>query len=242
MLLPTYKILPSDPTTRHKNRQISLLKTIKTEGGIQENTYKRLYPTGARSPKYYGLPKVHKTGIPLRPIVSSVGSVSYETAKELSKILKPLVGSTPYSVRNTQDFIHSIQDVRLQDDECMVSYDVEALFTPVPVKPAIAIIQKKLEADKDLHLRTTMSPKQIISLLEFCLTNTYFTYQGKFYEQTDGIAMGSPMSPIVATSLWRIWKSKPWPHHHTNHHYGRDLWMIPSLSSRRPTKTLCCNT
>ena len=175
-----------------------MLKTIKTEGGIQENTYKKLYPTGASSPKYYGLPKVHKTGIPLRPIVFSVRSVSYETAKELSKILKPLVGSTSYSVRNTQDFIHSIQDVRLQDDECMVSYDVEALFTSVPVKPAIAIIQKKLEADKDLHLRTTMSPKQIISLLEFCLTNTYFTYQGKFYEQTDGIAMGSPMSPIVA--------------------------------------------
>ena len=92
----------------------------------------------------------------------------------------------------------SIQDVRLQDDEHMVSYDVEAWFTSVPVKPAIAFIQKKLEADKDLHLRTTMSPKQIISLLEFCLTNTYFTYQGKFYEQTDGIAIGSPMSPIVA--------------------------------------------
>ena len=194
----TYKILPSDPTTRHKNKLITLLKTIKTEDGIQENTYKRLYPTGASSPKYYGLPKVHKTGIPLRPIVSSVGSVSYETAKELSKILKPLVHNTPYSVRNTQDFIHSIQDVKLQDDECMVSYDVEALFTSVPVKTAIAIIQKKLETDKDLHLRTSMSPKQIISLLEFYLTNTYFTYQGKFYEQTDDTAMGSPISPIVA--------------------------------------------
>ena len=112
--------------------------------------------------------------------------------------MKPLVGNTPYSVQNTQDFIHSIQDIKLQDDECMVSYDVEALFTSVPVKPAITIIQKKLEADKDLHLRTKMSSKQIISLLEFCLTSTYFTYQGRFYEQTEGIAMGSPMSPIVA--------------------------------------------
>ena len=169
----TYKILPSDPTTRYKNKLIALLKSIKTEGGIQENTYRRLYPTGASSPKYYGLPKVHKTGIPLRPIISCIGSVSYETAKELSKILKPLVGNTPYSVQNTQDFIHSIQDIKLQDDECMVSYDVEALFTSVPVKPAITIIQKKLEADKDLHLRTKMSPKQVISLLEFCLTSTY---------------------------------------------------------------------
>ena len=97
----TYKILPSDPTTRYMNKLIALLKSIKTEGGIQENTYRRLYPTGASSPKYYGLPKVHKTGIPLRPIISCVGSVSYETAKELSKILKPLVGNTPYSVQNT---------------------------------------------------------------------------------------------------------------------------------------------
>ena len=138
----TYKILPPGPTTRHKNKLITLLKSIKAESGIQENTYKKLYPTGASSPKYYGLPKVHKIGIPLRPIVSSVGSVSNETAKELSKILKPLVGNTPYSVRNTKDFIHSIQNIRLQDDECMVSYDVEALFTSVPVKPAIAIYRR----------------------------------------------------------------------------------------------------
>ena len=43
-----------------------------------------------------------------------------------------------------------------------------------------------------------MSAKQITSLLEFCLNSTYFTFQGKFYEQVDGTAMGSPISPIVA--------------------------------------------
>ena len=53
---------------------------------------RRLYPTGASSPKFYGLPKVHKEGITLRPIFSSIGSVSYETAKELSRILKPFDG------------------------------------------------------------------------------------------------------------------------------------------------------
>ena len=102
LLKPTYKILPSDPTTKHKNKLITLLKSIKAEGGIRENTYKRLYPKGACSPKYYGLPKVHKIGIPLRPIVSSIGSVSYETTKELSMILKSLVGKTSYSVKNTR--------------------------------------------------------------------------------------------------------------------------------------------
>ena len=49
-----------------------------------------MYPTGAGTPKFYGLPKIHKAGVPQRPIVSSRGAVSYETAKELAGILKPL--------------------------------------------------------------------------------------------------------------------------------------------------------
>ena len=96
----TYKVLTTDPTTKYKNKLISLLKSIKAEGGINKSTYKRLYPTGAVTPKYYGLPKVHKKDISLRPIVSSIGSVTYETAKELSRILKPLVGKSPHLVKN----------------------------------------------------------------------------------------------------------------------------------------------
>ena len=111
---PNYKPITSDPTTRHKNKLISLLKTIKSQGGMNDNLYRRLYPTGASSPKWYGLPKVHKEGMPLSPIVSSVGSVAYETSKELSRILKPLVGRTEHHVKNSKDFIDSIKNIRLQ--------------------------------------------------------------------------------------------------------------------------------
>ena len=68
-----YRPIPNDPTNKYKNKIIALLKSIKTEGGINEATYKRLYPTGAGSPKFCGLPKIHKEGTPLRPIVSSTG-------------------------------------------------------------------------------------------------------------------------------------------------------------------------
>ena len=51
-----------------------------------KQSYKKLYPTGAGTPKFYGLSKVHKAVVPLRPIVSSIGAVTYETSKELSKI------------------------------------------------------------------------------------------------------------------------------------------------------------
>ena len=89
---PTYQPIPTDPTSKYKNKLINMLKSIKAEGGISEAVYKRLYPAGAGSPKFHGLPKIHKEGLPLRPIVSSIRSVTYSTSKELSKILKPWVG------------------------------------------------------------------------------------------------------------------------------------------------------
>ena len=195
---PTYKLLSSDPTTKHKNRLISTLKSIKAEGGIDNTTYKRLYPTGAGSPKYYGLPKIHKQGVPLRPIVSSRGSATYETAKELAKILKLLVGKSPHHVQNNQDFLDSIKGIKIKPEECIMSYDVSALFTSIPVEPAIKIIEQQLKEDKDLHSRTNMKIHHIISLLRFCLSNSYFSFQGRFYQQTQGAAMGSPISPVVA--------------------------------------------
>ena len=82
---PTYQPIPTDPTSKYKNKLINMLKSIRAEGGISEAVYKKLYPTGAGSPKFYGLPKIHKEGMPLRPIVSSIGAVTYYTSKELVK-------------------------------------------------------------------------------------------------------------------------------------------------------------
>ena len=69
----TYNKINNDPTTRFKNKLIDLLKTIKTQDGISEALYKKLYPTGEGVPK--GLvfmdsrsrPKIHKKETPLRP-------------------------------------------------------------------------------------------------------------------------------------------------------------------------------
>ena len=136
--------------------------------------------------------------MPLRPIVSSIGAVSYETSKELARILKPLVGKSPCQVQNTQDFIQQIRGIKLQPDQCIMSYDVKALFTSVPIQPALDIIRKLLEEDGELQQRTSMSVSHITYLLEFCLRSTYFTFQGRYYEQQEGVTMGSPISPIVA--------------------------------------------
>ena len=92
----------------------------------------------------------------LRPTVSSIGVVAYETAKELARIPKCLVGRSPYHVQNTRDFIQHIKCIHLQPDEYIMYYDVMALFTSVPIQPAIKIIKKHPEEDsraqtKNIH-------------------------------------------------------------------------------------------
>ena len=127
----TYKVLTKDPTSQLKNKLIPLLKHIKQTGGLTTHKYKQLYPTSAVPPKFYGLPKIHKTGTPLRPIVSSRGSITYGVAKELSHIITPLVGQSPHHLKNTQHFIQQLQGKQLEPGEVITSFDVKALFTSV---------------------------------------------------------------------------------------------------------------
>ena len=156
-------------------------------------------------------------GVPLRPIISSRRSATYETAKDLAKIIKPLVGRSPHHVQNNKDFLENIRNIKLQPDECIFSYDVSALFTTIPIDPAIKIIQKHLEDDKDPSNRTSMTVNHIICLLEFCLRNTYFLFQGRYFEQTEGCCHGLSNKHIGCKFIHgRTMKSRPsGPSHNT---------------------------
>ena len=157
-------------------------------------------PSGNKSsaPKFYGLPKIHKEGTPFRSIVSSCGSLFYGTAKELTRILKPLIGHNGHNVNNTKDSVDRINTRQLSDGEIQVPFDVSNLFGNVNIDKALKVIRARLEGDPTLKDRTSLTVGQIIELLEFCLRNTYFTFHGKFYKQKFGAAMGSPVSPVVA--------------------------------------------
>ena len=90
-----YRPIPIDPTNKHKAKLINNLKYIRAGSGMNDNIYKKMYPTVASSLKFYGLPKIHKKDITLRPILFSIASVTYGVAKELARILKPLLAKPP---------------------------------------------------------------------------------------------------------------------------------------------------
>ena len=114
------------------------------------------------------------------------------------------MGKSPHHVHYNEEFLQHLKGIQLGPDEVMISYDVKALFTSVPIQPAFTIIEKLLEKDPGLQQRTSMTVKNIICLLEFCLRSTYFTFQNQYYEQVEGAAMGSSISPIVANLYMEI--------------------------------------
>ena len=165
----TYKTIKWDPTNTIKNKLITILKRVKSQTGLSNQTYKSYVPHGLCPPTFYGLPKIHKPDTPLRPIVSSCRSVTYGVAKKLAKILKPLGGKSPHHINSTQNFVEQVKHITLAPEECLSSYDVSALFTSVPIDPALKIIKDLLVKDSTLKDRTVIGIDDIILLLEFCL-------------------------------------------------------------------------
>ena len=194
----TYELVSKSPFRRIERELNNRLSTLKNQKKICDSTYRKLRSTDSMPPAIRGSIKHHKEGNPLRPIVSSIGSALYNTSKFLTNILTPLQNCNGFSVPNSSKFVDEISNIGIQDDEVMLSFDVVSLFTAIPVKKACDYIQNKLDCDESLHLRTNLDTTDIISLLNFVLSNNYFVYNDSVYKQIHGCAMGSPVSPVVA--------------------------------------------
>ena len=135
----TYKILDKDPTQRTERKLNEKLVKLKREDKISDSLYKKLRSSDGLPPRLYGLPKVHKPGYPLRPIVSFIDSPTYMLSKHLAQTLKPLIGNTDFTVKNSLDFCDQMKHVKLGEEDELVSFDVVSLFTSIPVVLAIQV-------------------------------------------------------------------------------------------------------
>ena len=204
----TYEVLKSDPTAKYKRKLVAMLKKLKKDNKITRSQYDLLYPTAENVPRIYGTPKIHKAGNKVRPIVDYTATISYQTSRALADILGPLVGTTEHHVLNSKHLADTLSEVMIDDGDIFNSHDVVSLFTNVPVDEALQVIKSKLEQDKDLHKRTNLKVDDIIELLQFVMTTTYFLFRGKIYQQRFGTAMGSPVSPVIANFYMEFLEQK----------------------------------
>ncbi|XP_066024996.1 uncharacterized protein [Pocillopora verrucosa] len=177
------------------NKLTNYLNVTRRQHYNETKRYYRLRCSVPQPPKLYGLPKLHKPGIPMQPIVSFCGSPTYQLSKYLTTILQPLSDKSRRKLQSTENFIDAIKDVQIPDDYKLVSFDVKSLFTSIPLQLALQCTEIAIQQSTDaLPLPT----EDIMDLLNLCLTSTYFQYNGKHYKQLHGTAMGSPVSVVVA--------------------------------------------
>ena len=112
----TYKELKRDPTPALQRKLNSTLLTLKKTNAIDTQRYYRLRCSVPQPPKLYGLPKLHKPGFPMRPIVSFCGSPTYQLSKYLTTILQPLTDKSRRNLQSTEDFINATKTLEIPDD------------------------------------------------------------------------------------------------------------------------------
>ena len=117
---------------------------------------------------------------------------------------KPL-STNEHTIGDIFSFADDLQEMEISDHHILVSYDVSALFTNVPVDETIGILATKAFKDdwfnEEYNLNITDSEADLIELLEVSTKNQLLQFQGALYEQVDGVAMGSPLGPLMASAF-----------------------------------------
>ena len=193
--------LQEDPTAQFETRVQKCLRKMKKR--FDPATFSAIYSTASQPGRFYGTAKLHKVAegcsdvnqLPIRPIISNIGTATYKTSKHLAKLLAPLTKSK-YTIESTRDFIAYTKKLKIGKDHEMVSFDVSNLFTNVPLDFTIDLILKKVYGKK--MVKTKLKKAELKELLEMCTKEMHFTLNGKIYQQTDGVCMGSPLGPVLA--------------------------------------------
>ncbi|XP_076038064.1 uncharacterized protein LOC143023429 [Oratosquilla oratoria] len=194
----TYTIILHDPTKKLQMKVEHELKELKDKHLITENDWRKMRPGDSIIPKFYGLPKMHKDNIPLRPIIAFRESPTYNWAANLSKRLRPLVTNSSHMLLNSEDFVNRIKGVKLDQGDVMVSFDVQSMFTLIPQGLAKRTLSKTMEETLGLLENQILSSTELMGLISMCLDSTYFRLREHIYHQRKGIPMGSPISVVVA--------------------------------------------
>ncbi len=160
-----YQPLNKDPKDRLTRKLSEKLLTLKRSGDLSEPIYNKIRPRHKQPPRIYGLPKIHKADVPLRPIVLCVYTFAYDLSAYLANNLSPLTGNLDFAVTNSAHFVTTIGSETILGNEIMVSFNVHgvAVYKRSYRRRCTqaALVQaalRKLENDPSLADRTTLTP------------------------------------------------------------------------------------
>lgn len=155
-------------------------------------------------PRLYALPKIHKPGNSMRPIVSCINSPSYKVAKWLVSEFSNIPAPPNLTIKNSFDLSSKIEKITLEDDEILVSFDIVSLYPNIPIPEALQCIDEWLNGS-DLSDGKAVIYSEAVRM---CMEQNEFQYNNKFYKITHGTSMGNPLSCFIANSFIGMLETK----------------------------------
>ena len=180
------------------------------------NAKQKQYLKGDYEPRprrFYMLPKIHKEPQkwtvpfeipPGRPIVSDCGSETYQTAEYIDHFLNPLSVKHLSYIKDTYHFIHLIKNLKIPVSSFFFTIDVDSLYTNIDTKAGLSTIKNIFQKYPDQN----RPDQEILELLEINLTKNDFEFNGEFYLQIKGTAMGKKFAPAYANIFMADWEEK----------------------------------
>ena len=202
----TYHTLDHDPSPDLEKELVVLVNKVAQHSTLTPSMVDYAIPSSHKLARFYLLPKVHKVGVPGRPVVSCCGALTERLSEIVDFLVKPLIPNSVTSyLRDTKDFLQKVRSLDpLPPGACLVTLDVTNLYPSIPHEDG-------LEALAAFLAEQQVPPTQcrdICELAQFVLTKNVFVFDSQIYIQVAGTAIGTKMAPTYAIIFMHMFEKK----------------------------------
>jgi hypothetical protein len=203
LLTSAYCQLPKEMALQRLSSIQSHLKNLinsnKRYLTLAEYTYfQRSFKLKHRLPIFYGIPKVHKNPISLRPVVSCINSFASVFSTWLDFKMKDLLPYVRSYTKNSFSILSDLKNMTLPSGALLFTADATAMYTNITTSVGVNNVKQLM----DLHLSHNYPKELILDILASIMDNNIFTFGDTHWLQKSGTAMGTPVACSYATTSY----------------------------------------
>lgn len=151
---------------------------------------------------FYGLPKVQKHPIALRPVVSSINSFISVFQTGLTFKMKELLPLVKSYTKNSFDILQDLKFINTPNNALLFSADAKSMYTNIDTTIRLQSFQDFFECNK-VHIPENFPINLFLQILELVMINNIFSFANTKWLQLLGMAMGTPVACTYATITYR---------------------------------------
>jgi hypothetical protein len=182
-----------------KTTLTNIIKSHSTSLSDSEKIFfQRSLKAKLRLPIFYGLPKVHKSPVTLRPAVSSSSGLLTIFSTWLDYRMKELLPLVKSFTKNSFDIIKDLKQLNIPRNALLFSADAKSMYTNIDSATGLLTFQNFFEANAN-NISPNFPTTLFLKILEIVMNNNIFNFSDTYWLQLSGTAMGTPAACAYAT-------------------------------------------